>query len=92
MSENVRLAALLGNGESAPIPGPESLRPPVEGEAWLRESACARPVPEHILVLYENSPRGAAAMEQAAEAAAQADASLTVVVVAVTEKRGRGLL
>jgi hypothetical protein len=47
-------------------------------------------VPEQILVLYENSPRGAAAMEQAAEAAARANASLTVVVVAVTEREDAG--
>jgi nucleotide-binding universal stress UspA family protein len=38
-----------------------------------------------ILVLYENSRRGAAALEQAAALAAREDALLTVVVVAVTE-------
>ena len=47
-------------------------------------------VPEHILVLYENSSRGAAAIQQAAEAAARANASLTVVVVAVTEREDAG--
>ena len=40
--------------------------------------------PEHVLVLYEDSRRGAAAIRQAA-AAAPANARLTVVTVAVTE-------
>jgi hypothetical protein len=40
--------------------------------------------PEHVLVLYEDSRRGAAAIRQAA-AAAPTDARLTVVTVAVTE-------
>jgi hypothetical protein len=44
-------------------------------------------MPEHILVLYENSRRGAAAIREA-EAAAPADARLTVVTVAVTESAG----
>jgi hypothetical protein len=44
----------------------------------------ADPAPEHILVLYENSRRGGAAIRQAA-AAAPASARLTVVTVAVTE-------
>jgi hypothetical protein len=47
-------------------------------------------LPKRILVLYENSSRGTAAIEQAAEAAAQARASLTVVVVAVTEREDAG--
>ena len=42
------------------------------------------PVPDHVLVLYERSRRGAAAIRQAAAAAA-ATARLTVVTVAVTE-------
>jgi hypothetical protein len=46
--------------------------------------------PKRVLVLYENSSRGAAAIEQAAEAAVQAHASLTVVVVAVTEREDAG--
>ena len=41
-------------------------------------------VPEHVLVLYENSRRGAAAVRQAA-AVAPTNARLTVVTVAVTE-------
>jgi nucleotide-binding universal stress UspA family protein len=41
--------------------------------------------PARILVLYENSRRGAAALEQAAALAAREGALLTVVVVAVTE-------
>lgn len=45
----------------------------------------ADPVPQHVLVLYENSRRGAAAIQQAAQTAAQANARLTVVAVAVTE-------
>ena len=47
-------------------------------------------MPEHILVLCENSPRGAAAIQQAAELAARADARLTVVAVAVTESEDKG--
>jgi nucleotide-binding universal stress UspA family protein len=47
-------------------------------------------VAKRVLVLYESSSRGAAAIEQAAEAAAQAHASLTVVVVAVTEREDAG--
>jgi nucleotide-binding universal stress UspA family protein len=47
-------------------------------------------VAKRVLVLYESSSRGAAASEQAAEAAAQAHASLTVVVVAVTEREDAG--
>ena len=43
--------------------------------------------PEHVLILYENSRRGAAAVRQAA-AAAPADARMTVVTVAVTESEG----
>jgi nucleotide-binding universal stress UspA family protein len=43
------------------------------------------PTPAHILVLYEDSRRGAAAIQQAAELATRADALLTVVAVAVTE-------
>lgn len=41
--------------------------------------------PAHILVLYENSRRGAAAIQQAAELAVRTNALLTVVAVAVTE-------
>jgi hypothetical protein len=41
----------------------------------------ADPAPEHVLVLYENSQRGAAAIRQAAAT----NARLTVVTVAVTE-------
>ena len=44
-------------------------------------------VPEHVLVLYENSRRGAAAIQEAV-AVAPADARLTVVTVAVTESQG----
>ena len=47
----------------------------------------ADPVPDHVLVLYERSRRGAAAIRQAAAAAA-ATARLTVVTVAVTESAG----
>src|SRR5215213_6570314 len=41
--------------------------------------------PASILVLYENSRRGVAALEQAAALAEREDALLTVVVVAVME-------
>jgi hypothetical protein len=44
-------------------------------------------VPEHVLVLYENSRRGAAAIRQAA-AVAPRSARVTVVTVAVTESGG----
>jgi len=47
-------------------------------------------MPEHILVLCEDSLRGAAAIQQAAELAARADARLTVVAVAVTEPEDTG--
>ena len=46
-------------------------------------------MPEHVLVLYEHSRRGAAAIQEAV-AAAPADARLTVVTVAVTESAGAG--
>jgi K+-sensing histidine kinase KdpD len=45
-----------------------------------------RPDPQHILVLYENSRRGATAIQQAAKTAARTNARLTVVAVAVTER------
>lgn len=45
----------------------------------------ADPAPETILVLYENSRRGAAAIQRAREEAARTDARLTVVAVAATE-------
>lgn len=47
-------------------------------------------MPEHILVLYEGSRRGAAAVRHGAELAAGADARLTVVAVAVTESEDTG--
>jgi hypothetical protein len=46
-------------------------------------------VPEHVLVLYENSRRGAAAIHEAV-AVAPTDACLTVVTVAVAESAGAG--
>jgi nucleotide-binding universal stress UspA family protein len=46
----------------------------------------ARCDPRHVLVLYEGSRRGAAAVERAAETAARTHARLTVVAVAVLER------
>ena len=46
----------------------------------------ARSDPRHVLVLYEGSRRGAAALERAAETAARTHARLTVVAVAVLER------
>jgi hypothetical protein len=50
----------------------------------------AGPAPQHILVLYENSCRGAAAIQQAVDTAACANARLTVVAVAVIEAADAG--
>ena len=46
--------------------------------------------PAHVLVLFEDSRRGAAALRHAAELAAGADARLTVVSVAVIESEDTG--
>jgi hypothetical protein len=46
----------------------------------------APPDPQHVLVLYEESRRGAAAIEEAVETAERADARLTIVAVAVLER------
>jgi hypothetical protein len=48
------------------------------------------PAPRHILVLCENSRRGAAALQSAADEAARANARLTVIAVAVTEREDAG--
>jgi nucleotide-binding universal stress UspA family protein len=53
-------------------------------------SGVADPRPEHILVLYEHSRRGAAAIQQAADAAVRMSARLSVVAVAVTEPEETG--
>ena len=54
-------------------------------DAQMRDNArVADPVPDHVLVFYERSRRGAAAIRQAT-AVAPATARLTVVTVAVTE-------
>jgi nucleotide-binding universal stress UspA family protein len=50
----------------------------------------ADPAPGHILVLCENSRRGAAALQSAADEAARANARLTVIAVAVTEREHAG--
>ena len=54
--------------------------------ALRKTQRVARPDLRHVLVLYERSRRGAAAIEQAAETAARTDARLTVVAVAVIER------
>ena len=46
--------------------------------------------PAHVLVLFEDSRRGAAALRHAAELAAGADARLIVVAVAVIESEDTG--
>jgi nucleotide-binding universal stress UspA family protein len=53
-------------------------------------AAVADPGPGHILVLCENSRRGARALQWAAGEAAQTNARLTVVAVAVTEPENAG--
>ena len=59
------------------------------GSSALRNNhGVARSDPRHVLVLYEDSRRGAAAVERAAETAARANARLSVVAVAVLEREG----
>src|SRR3954451_6506648 len=59
------------------------------GSSALRNNHdVARPHARHVLVLYESSRRGAAALERAAETAARTHARLTVVAVAVLEPAG----
>jgi nucleotide-binding universal stress UspA family protein len=57
----------------------------VGGVGTRKNGGVVDATPARILVLYENSRRGAAALEQAAALAAREGALLTVVVVAVTE-------
>jgi nucleotide-binding universal stress UspA family protein len=57
----------------------------------VRQNAgVAESVPEHILVLCENSRRGARALQRAAAEAEQTNARLTVVTVVVTEPENVG--
>jgi nucleotide-binding universal stress UspA family protein len=50
----------------------------------------ADPAPGHVLVLYEHSRRGAAAVQRAAGEAARSNARMTVVAVAVIEPEDAG--